>query len=87
MARYDTKDSAWKPSMTSKSTCKPHLTQKIFIRSKRNMKNSITQSEAEALIEKYITSPHLKLHSLETEAVMRGLARHFGEDEELRGLT
>jgi predicted hydrolase (HD superfamily) len=35
------------------------------------MKTTITHSEAEALIEKYLTSSHLKLHSLETEAVMR----------------
>ncbi len=51
------------------------------------MKTTITQAEAEALIEKYLTSPHLKLHSIETEAVMRGLAKKLGENEELRGLT
>ncbi len=51
------------------------------------MKTTITQSEAEALIDKYLTSPHLKLHSIETEAVMRGLAKKLGENEELRGIT
>lgn len=51
------------------------------------MKTSITQQEAEALVEKHLTSPHLKLHSIETEAVMRGLAKRLGENEELRGLT
>jgi predicted hydrolase (HD superfamily) len=39
------------------------------------------------LIEKYLTSSHLKLHSLETEAVMRWLARKLWEDEDLRGIT
>lgn len=51
------------------------------------MKSIITKSEAESLLTKYITSSHLKLHSLEAEAVMRGLAKKLGEDEELRGLT
>lgn len=31
--------------------------------------------------------PHLVQHGLASEAVMRALARHFGEDEELWGLT
>jgi len=51
------------------------------------MKSNISKIEAEALIEKYLTSPHLKFHSIETEAVMRGLAKKLGEDEELRGIT
>jgi hypothetical protein len=51
------------------------------------MKTTITQQEAQVLLDKYITSHHLKLHSFETEAVMRGLARQFGEDEELWGIT
>lgn len=51
------------------------------------MKTSITQQEAEALMEKYLTSPHLRLHSIETEAVMRGLAKKLGENEDLRRLT
>ncbi len=51
------------------------------------MKTAITKQEAEALIEKYLTSPHLKLHSIETEAVMRGLARKLGENEDLRAIT
>ncbi len=51
------------------------------------MKTTISQQEAEALLHKYITSPHLILHALETEVVMRGLAKKLGENEELRGLT
>jgi predicted hydrolase (HD superfamily) len=51
------------------------------------MKTTMIQQEAEALIEKYLTSPHLKLHSIETEAVMRGLAKKLGENEDIRGLT
>ncbi len=46
------------------------------------MKTAITRQEAENLLAKYIHSPHLKLHSLETEAVMRDLARHLWRDED-----
>ncbi len=31
--------------------------------------------------------PHLVQHALQTEAVMRGLAAHFGEDQDLWGLA
>ncbi|GAV21559.1 HDIG domain-containing metalloprotein [Carboxydothermus pertinax] len=36
---------------------------------------------------KRVKSPNLLKHMLATEAVMRELARHFGEDEELWGLA
>ena len=49
------------------------------------MKNSITASEAKKLLHKYVSTPHILLHSRESEVVMRALARHFSQDEELWG--
>ncbi len=46
----------------------------------------ITKEQANALVEKYITDPVTKLHLLESEAIMRALAKHFGEDEEKWGI-
>ncbi len=40
-----------------------------------------------SLIEKYIKSDNLKKHLLATEAVMRALARKFGENEEIWGIA
>lgn len=45
------------------------------------------RSEALSLIQKHISNPNLIKHSLAVEAIMRALARHFGEDEELWGLA
>ncbi|MCD6310616.1 MAG: HDIG domain-containing protein [Candidatus Eremiobacteraeota bacterium] len=39
------------------------------------------------LIKKHVKNPNLQKHMLATEAVMKALANHFGEDEELWGLT
>ncbi|MBI5167155.1 MAG: HDIG domain-containing protein [candidate division NC10 bacterium] len=39
------------------------------------------------LVETHIKNKNLRKHMLATEAVMRGLARHFGEEEELWALT
>lgn len=46
----------------------------------------ITKKQADALTKKYINNPITKLHSLETEAIMKALARHFREDEEKWGI-
>jgi uncharacterized protein len=46
----------------------------------------LLKPQADALIEKYITDPITKLHCLESEAIMQGLARRFGEDEEAWGI-
>jgi len=37
-------------------------------------------------VEKYITNPITKLHSIESEEIMKALARKFGEDEEKWGI-
>lgn len=46
----------------------------------------ITKEQADELVEKYIKEPMTKFHLLETEAIMRELAKHFGEDEEEWGI-
>lgn len=47
----------------------------------------INRDEALALVKDHITEPNLISHSLESEAVMRGLAEKLGEDVELWGIT
>ncbi|MFI3270490.1 MAG: HD family phosphohydrolase [Pseudomonadota bacterium] len=47
----------------------------------------MTRQEALALVEKHKPEQFLIYHAVATEAVMRGLATHFGEDCELWGLT
>lgn len=46
----------------------------------------ITKQQADELVEKYITNSITKLHLLESEAIMKALARKFGEDEEKWGM-
>lgn len=47
----------------------------------------ITREKAIEVLDKYITTPWLKMHMRESEAIMRELAKYFGEDEELWGLS
>ncbi len=51
------------------------------------MDYGITREQALALLNRHLTNPNLVKHCLASEAVMRALARHFSEDEELWGLT
>jgi len=51
------------------------------------MKTIITIEEANGLLRKYLKQEHLLRHSRETEAIMRALARHFNEDEDLWGVS
>jgi uncharacterized protein len=51
------------------------------------MKNNITNLEAKQIWEKYLKTEYLKLHTIESDAIMRKLARHFGKDEDLWGNT
>lgn len=46
----------------------------------------ITKEQADKLVEEYIKDPITKLHLLESEAIMRALAKRFGEDEETWGI-
>jgi len=47
----------------------------------------LTRLEAVALLEDRIARDSLRKHCLATEAVMRRLARHFGEDEDAWGIV
>lgn len=46
----------------------------------------IDHKKAEELIDKYITYDITRMHLLESEAIMRSLAKHFGENEEEWGI-
>ncbi len=47
----------------------------------------MNREDALSLLKEHMKESSLLLHSLETEAVMRRLARHFGEDEDLWGVV
>jgi putative nucleotidyltransferase with HDIG domain len=47
----------------------------------------LNRDEALALMHDNIPEPALRAHCLESEAVLRGLARRLGQDEELWGIT
>jgi putative nucleotidyltransferase with HDIG domain len=49
--------------------------------------NGITRDDAWALVTEYTQSESLRRHMLAVEAAMRAYARHWGEDEELWGVT
>lgn len=51
------------------------------------MDYGITRERSLDLLRQHLSNPNLVKHCLASEAVMRGLARHLGEDEELWGLT
>lgn len=46
----------------------------------------ITYENAESLLSEYIQDPIIRMHCRESEAIMRALAKHFGEDEEQWGI-
>jgi len=46
----------------------------------------LTYSQAVDLVGRYIQTPTIRFHLLETEAIMRGLARRLGENEEEWGI-
>lgn len=47
----------------------------------------VTRERVQELLDKYVTTEWLKLHMRESEVIMRNLATHFGEDENLWGLS
>lgn len=51
------------------------------------MDYGITRERSLDLLRQHLSNPNLVKHCLASEAVMRGLARHLNEDEELWGLT
>lgn len=46
----------------------------------------ITKDQADKLVQTYVTEPVTQLHLLESEAIMRALARHLEQDEEKWGI-
>lgn len=46
-----------------------------------------SRSEALALLHEWVGNENLRRHMLAVEAAMRAYARHYGEDEELWGMT
>ena len=50
-------------------------------------KTTISRDEAHQIWDKYLKTGYLRLHTLESEAIMRKLARHFAEDEDFWGNT
>jgi putative nucleotidyltransferase with HDIG domain len=52
-----------------------------------SVKQSISRTEAYQIWEKYLQTPYLKLHTLESEAIMRKLAHELGEDVDFWGNT
>jgi len=46
----------------------------------------INYEQANKLLDEYIKDPIVKLHCLESEAIMRDLAKHFGENEDEWGI-
>ena len=51
------------------------------------MNYGITRERSLELLHQQLSNPNLIKHCLASEAVMRALARHFAEDEDLWGLT
>jgi len=47
----------------------------------------LTREEALSLVKKNVRKKNIVYHMIAVEAIMRGLARYFGEDEDLWGLT
>jgi hypothetical protein len=47
----------------------------------------VTREKIIQLLDKYITTEWLRLHMRETEVIMRALAKHLGENEDLWGLS
>src|SRR4030042_929471 len=47
---------------------------------------NLTYQQSKDLLNRYIKDPITKLHCIESEAIMRALAKHFGDDEENWGI-
>ena len=47
----------------------------------------INKEDALSLLQQYGPDPHMVQHALSSEAIMRALARHYNEDEELWGIA
>lgn len=54
---------------------------------KSDMNLGISYKQAQELLQTYIKDPVTRMHCIESEAIMRALARHFGENEEAWGIV
>ncbi len=66
------------------------LTELSIAKSKEDVVDAdlgIDYAKAQEIFEKYISDDNTKLHSIESEAIMRGLAKHLGETEEKWGIV
>ena len=52
----------------------------------KTMNLGLNKNQADQLVDKYIIIPITKYHIWESEAIMRALAKHFGENEEEWGI-
>jgi len=60
------------------------------VKSKKELEDfdlGLDYNRAQEIFKKYIKNENTRLHSIESEAIMRGLAKHFGEDEEKWGIV
>ena len=69
------------PLMKPKTQAKPGIKESIA-----TPDLGIDYPKAKALLEQYVKDPVTRLHMIESEAIMRALARHFNEDEEKWGI-
>jgi len=53
----------------------------------RSKNLGLNYDQAQKLVDQYITDEKTKFHLLESEIIMRALAKHFGEDEEKWGIV
>jgi uncharacterized protein len=51
------------------------------------MKTTMSREEAQTIWDKYLKTEYLRLHTIESEAIMRQLAKKLGKDEDLWGNT
>lgn len=51
------------------------------------MKNTISRSQAQQIWAKFLKTEYLRLHTIESEAIMRKIASHLGENVEYWGNT
>ncbi|MBU0727927.1 lysine--tRNA ligase [Patescibacteria group bacterium] len=61
--------------------------QKETLQEDGKIEAGITYEQAKKLLDEHIKDPIIKMHCRESEVVLRALAKHFGEDEELWGIA
>jgi lysyl-tRNA synthetase, class II len=83
---FNQKDSEKITPVNKKSLSSENVLSEIDERKVKNMDLGIDYPKAKKLMEEYIKDPITRLHCVESEAIMRALAKHFGENEEQWGI-